>query len=276
MDEDEKTIAVLRSLLVEKQSEVARLRAALEASRAERGHVTRFRGVNKFLSNFYEAAFEFEGVTYHTVEHAYQERKTADPERKALIRGARTAMEAARLGRAKETVLRPDWFEPDTKRDVMEPLVFAKFRQNPELSERLAQTGGAFLMEGNYWHDNYFGACSCRKCHEAGEGQNHLGRILMKVRSTLSGGGQTGDDAQPSGASAPPAPSCAYCDEPMELRWVCAFDLNHPRKESAPARSEGKCDRCSCPYGSTGKSGYCSNCGCCRDHSRHGTGQREG
>ena len=41
------------------------------------------------------------------------------------------------------------------------------------------------LIEGNYWHDNYWGNCLCPKCKEI-EGQNQLGKILMKVRSTLS------------------------------------------------------------------------------------------
>ena len=149
--------------------------------------ITRFRGVNKFLSNFYEAPFVYEGITYPTVEHAYQERKTTDPDRMALIRSAKSAWEAAVIGRDKSTVLRLDWLDPDTKRNVMEPLVFAKFQQNPKTAVRLLSTGDAFLMEGNYWHDNYFGVCSCKECHEKGEGLNHLGRILIKVRATLRG-----------------------------------------------------------------------------------------
>jgi predicted NAD-dependent protein-ADP-ribosyltransferase YbiA (DUF1768 family) len=71
----------------------------------------------------------------------------------------------------------------------MEDLVRQKFSLYPTLREKLLATGEEELVEGNYWHDNFWGACSCRKC-EGREKHNHLGRILMKVRSGL--GGPTG------------------------------------------------------------------------------------
>lgn len=37
------------------------------------------------------------------------------------------------------------------------------------------------IVEGNYWHDNYWGNCTCDKCKNI-EGQNKLGKILMKIR----------------------------------------------------------------------------------------------
>ena len=43
-------------------------------------------------------------------------------------------------------------------------------------------TGGAVLVEGNTWHDNYWGCCTCSRC--AGRrGRNNLGRLLMKLRA---------------------------------------------------------------------------------------------
>ena len=39
------------------------------------------------------------------------------------------------------------------------------------------------LIEGNNWHDVFWGKCSCPRCN--GGGQNHLGKILMKVREEL-------------------------------------------------------------------------------------------
>ena len=44
-------------------------------------------------------------------------------------------------------------------------------------------TGDAELIEGNTWHDNYWGVCSCSKCN--GRGKNRLGKLLMKVREEL-------------------------------------------------------------------------------------------
>ena len=52
-----------------------------------------------------------------------------------------------------------------------------------DLKEMLLQTGDEELVEGNYWHDVYFGVCSCPKCGNKGE--NHLGKLLMKIRSEI-------------------------------------------------------------------------------------------
>ena len=54
----------------------------------------------------------------------------------------------------------------------------AKFFQNEDLGQKLMNTGDAVLIEGNYWGDRYWGVCN-------GEGQNKLGKILMKIREEL-------------------------------------------------------------------------------------------
>ena len=56
----------------------------------------------------------------------------------------------------------------------------AKFTQNEDLKWRLIGTGDAYLEEGNTWHDTCWGVDA-----KTGEGLNHLGRILMKVRDEL-------------------------------------------------------------------------------------------
>lgn len=83
---------------------------------------------------------------------------------------------AKKLGRRVQ--LRPDW--EDVKVGIMEEIVRAKFTQNEVLKWRLIATGEAYLEEGNTWHDTCWGVDS-----KTGEGQNHLGRILMKVREEL-------------------------------------------------------------------------------------------
>jgi len=52
------------------------------------------------------------------------------------------------------------------------------------LKKRLKNTEGYELIEGNFWHDCYWGNCSCEKCKNI-EGQNVLGRLLMKVRTAI-------------------------------------------------------------------------------------------
>jgi ribA/ribD-fused uncharacterized protein len=146
--------------------------------------IARFRGDYKFLSNFAESTFIYEGFTYKTVEHAYQERKTLDEEWRTRIRNAPTPTESARIGRSKELPLREGWLS-GLKGEVMRKLVLEKFIQNPELAKKLLATSDALLIEGNYWHDNYFGICSCKECHEGEQPQNILGKILMDVRLIL-------------------------------------------------------------------------------------------
>lgn len=64
----------------------------------------------------------------------------------------------------------------------MNELVFEKFSQNLELLDKLLATKHAILIEGNYWHDNHFGICSCIKCYGKVQPMNVLGKILMDVR----------------------------------------------------------------------------------------------
>lgn len=78
--------------------------------------------------------------------------------------------------------LRTDW--EYIKYNVMYSLVFLKFVQNPMLIPLLLNTENIELIEGNTWHDNYWGSCTCSKCENKGE--NKLGEILMNVRGRLS------------------------------------------------------------------------------------------
>lgn len=46
-------------------------------------------------------------------------------------------------------------------------------------------TGDAFLEEGNHWHDNRWGRCSCERCSSK-IAPNWLGKILMEIRAELN------------------------------------------------------------------------------------------
>ena len=137
-----------------------------------------FDGKYMFLSNFYNASCVFEGNFYPTVEHAFQAAKTLIPEEREEIRKADTPGKAKRMGRA--VTLRPDWEE--VKTDVMRQCLRSKFSFLP-LAIDLINTGDAELIEGNYWHDNTWGSCTCEKCGNKGE--NRLGKLLMEIREEL-------------------------------------------------------------------------------------------
>ena len=169
-----------------------------------------FRGPYRWLSNFHLAEVYFEGHFYRSSEHAYQAAK-ADAGRSALFlvptqagldlcsatralfrdpqpTGERDANgneilrilscpEAKRLGG--RIPIRYDW--ESVKLDVMETLLRDKFTRHADLRILLLDTGDRELVEGNTWDDRFWGVCE-------GVGENHLGRLLMKIRAELREG----------------------------------------------------------------------------------------
>lgn len=135
--------------------------------------VYEFQGVYRFLSNMYRAWFYVGSTQYLTVEHWYQCNKTLDPFVRESIRKCRGGYSAKKLGNSPDIELRPDW--DGIKLEVMYRGVFNKFDQNSFLRTLLLNTGSGILEEGNNWGDKFWGVCN-------GEGENHLGRILMRVR----------------------------------------------------------------------------------------------
>lgn len=135
--------------------------------------IDNFRGDFSFLSNFYESTIYVDGERYRSVEHAHQAYKTIDPWSRKLVREAKTASDAKKLG--KSVPLRDDW--DAVKIDLMRSFVRKKF-ENPFLRPLLVSTGDAELIESNTWNDTFWGVCK-------GVGQNWLGRILMDVRDEI-------------------------------------------------------------------------------------------
>lgn len=148
-----------------------------------------------FLSNFYPWKFSYPthsskgGVwlndnwhakEYKSLEHAYQSYKTENLDEQEYIRNLDTPTKTKRYGRIVR--VRDDW--ESIKYELMLDLVRAKF-EDVELAKQLIDTDNETLVEGNYWHDNVWGNCTCVKCVDV-EGKNWLGKILMQVRSELN------------------------------------------------------------------------------------------
>ncbi len=133
-----------------------------------------FSGTYHWLSNFSPAPVRYGLVTYPTVEHAYQAAKTNDADQRKSIKLADSPGRAKHMGQ--RVTLRPDW--ETVKLDVMRDLLWQKFAPGTELARKLLTTGDAQLIEGNYWGDIFWGVCR-------GQGENHLGRLLMAVREKL-------------------------------------------------------------------------------------------
>jgi ribA/ribD-fused uncharacterized protein len=143
--------------------------------------IDRFSGEYRFLSNFWYALVELDGEEYPSVEHAYQAAKTLDLTARKQFQNPNMRPGEAK-GRGKVLELRPNWDE--MKVPIMKDLVLQKFTRHPALKGALLATGDAELVEGNYWHDQFWGRCICHGCHDF-PGQNQLGKILMDVRANL-------------------------------------------------------------------------------------------
>lgn len=140
--------------------------------------INRFSGEYRFLSNFYPVPVTYGGLTYQNNEAAFQAQKCLDEETRKRF----TEYDAGRAkGVGRQVDLRPDWEE--VKVGLMEEIVRAKFIQNEDMKRKLIATAGARLVEGNSWHDVFWGVDL-----KTGKGENHLGEILMKVRAELMAG----------------------------------------------------------------------------------------
>lgn len=132
--------------------------------------IDRLAGEFDFLSNFF---IEPDGTC---VEIEYQAAKADNEVERRWVQLSATPQAAKKRGR--KVRIRPDWGE--CKIEIMRALVRRKFRDHPELAARLLNTGDEYIEEGNWWGDTFWGVCN-------GIGENHLGKILMQIRSELSG-----------------------------------------------------------------------------------------
>ena len=139
--------------------------------------IDRFDGPYRFLSNFARLP---DGST---LEHYYQAEKTLSTRGALWVMTAATPAEAKKRGR--QVPIRTDWEE--VKNSVMLRLLRTKFAAEPTRSMLLA-TGDAQLVEGNTWHDQYWGSCTC-PMHARVAGENWLGKLLMQVREEMRNDG---------------------------------------------------------------------------------------
>lgn len=140
--------------------------------------INRFNNAYAFLSNFYHCRIEYDGAVFPTVENAFQAAKYVENNKPAVYQefASITPGEAKRRGR--KLPLRRNW--DNIRLSIMEELLRNKFA-DAVLKQRLLATGNHELVEGNHWHDNFWGSCTCDRCRN--KGQNQLGKLLMKLRS---------------------------------------------------------------------------------------------
>jgi ribA/ribD-fused uncharacterized protein len=136
-----------------------------------------FRGDYGFLSNFYPCKIVIGNLTFWSTESAYQALKCteyADMVQFCKLGPDEAKYRARELKRAGKC--KPNW--EDMSLEIMEDLIRVKFSVHQDLKQKLLDTGDAELIEGNNWGDVFWGQCN-------GVGENHLGKILMKIREEL-------------------------------------------------------------------------------------------
>lgn len=138
--------------------------------------IAKFKGAYAFLSNFEPVWVELEGIRYKSVEHAYQAAKSLDPKWRKYCKQEESAGKVKKQSR--KISWRDDWQVVIV--EVMRDLLVQKFNQEPFRS-LLLETGQVYIIEGNVWHDTFWGVDL-----RTGEGKNILGHLLMEIREELS------------------------------------------------------------------------------------------
>ena len=155
----------------------------------EKKIIDSFDGEYRFLSNFYQYPFEYRGLVYPNAEAAFQAQKCSNDEGRIKYTLVKNPVAAKRMGR-KEPDLPQDWDQ--ISYGIMKEILTAKFavdsvkplKEPREMTMKLWNTGDAELIEGNHWHDNLWGACSCERCRNR-EHKKRLGKILMEIRDMI-------------------------------------------------------------------------------------------
>lgn len=139
-----------------------------------------FRGVLFFCSNMAPAAVG----RFTSAEHAYVAAKTTNPRIHEMIAREISPYRVKRWGNPRSDdyrlgQIRPEWSDPAFRLRVMRAILARKFGPaNPGLAAELVRTEGIALVERNTWGDAFWGQCG-------GEGENHLGQLLMERRRSL-------------------------------------------------------------------------------------------
>ncbi len=130
------------------------------------------------FDNFAPFQIEWRGNLYPTAEHAYQAAHflTTSPELAEKVRQCTSPREASDFANHNSEYEDPEW--KDNRLSIMEEILSAKLKQHTYIREKLAETGLMTIVEMND-DDNFWGWGPDRK------GQNHLGRIWMKLRDQL-------------------------------------------------------------------------------------------
>jgi ribA/ribD-fused uncharacterized protein len=140
--------------------------------------ILKFQDEYKWLSNFAPVEIEYGGMLFPSTENAYQACKS-----NSLEHATKCSLCAPNISKrlGKICKQRKDWL--DIRMKVMYDLTMLKYK-HVEFAIQLINIGEQEIVEGNMWHDNFWGNCMCPKC-SGFKGENNLGKIIMNVRKEI-------------------------------------------------------------------------------------------
>lgn len=141
------------------------------------------RYINNWFSNMkpMDEPYIYQGITFRTVENFYQAMKL--PKDRIDLRTEIAHMSPYEAKKAIKDGQRYKWRSSWTKQvslEVMEMIITIKFNLCTSWAKKLLLTEDWEIVEWNNWNDTFWG-----KNLHTGEGENHLGKILMKQREKL-------------------------------------------------------------------------------------------
>ena len=142
------------------------------------------------LSNFHPSPIKIDGMNYNCVEQYYQSCKATafnDDVSASQIMAASEPHTCYSVGQSIKDFKEEIWRQSCDK--VMERGLLAKFSSSQKLKSCLLQTEDKILAECNgrdeYWGVGLYSNNKLSDNPDTWKGQNKLGTLLMKVRSTL-------------------------------------------------------------------------------------------
>ena len=138
--------------------------------------VKEFQGEYRWLSNFATVEIVLGDFKYPSTENAYMSEKNSDTGWKKYCSEETNPSKVKSESRQVDLV--EGWNE--NRLTTMYPILLQKFTQEPYKSKLLA-TGNMELQEGNKWGDTFWGVDL-----KTGEGQNNLGKLIMRIRAEIS------------------------------------------------------------------------------------------
>lgn len=145
---------------------------------------------NYEFSNFFPTGVHYEGIKFKNAEQAFQYAKFSYPTQNGQVNqvaqqilNANLPREAAQIAGANNHLVDPHWHQIQAsgftrKEEIMFKIVKDKFARHDNLRQKLLKTGQVKLIEDST-DDHFWGRGS------NGNGENKLGRILMKIRNDM-------------------------------------------------------------------------------------------